>query len=214
MAVAYPNVFSGSPAGDLLCESANALKVLPIEDFALSGEGRQWYALAIRPRHEKLAANLLAHKGYESLLPLYKSRRRRPGRYRDVHLPLFPGYLFCQFNPLARLPVLMTPGVVSVVGTGRAPTPIDESEIDSIRRLVSSPLKAQPWPYMAEGQSVFIKDGPLQGLTGTLITVKNSHRLVLSVALLQRSVAVEIDRNWVMPAAPSCSGSAGGFRNI
>jgi transcription antitermination factor NusG len=213
MAVAYPNVFGESPVVDLPSESAGAFQVQCLLDVTPAGGGRRWYALAIRPRHEKLAAMVLTHKGYESLLPLYKCRRRRPGRYRDVHLPLFPGYLFCQFNPLVRLPVLTTPGVLSVVGSGRTPTPIEESEIDSIRRLVSSSLKAEPWPYLEAGQSVIIQDGPLQGLVGTLITVKNCHRLVLSVTLLQRSVSVEIDRNWAMPVTLGRSGSVGKSNN-
>lgn len=162
--------------------------------------GCRWYALRTRPRHEKMAAMMLEHKGYESFLPLYKCRHHRPDGYRDVQLPLFPGYLFCHFNPTVRLPILTTPGVLHVVGLGRMPVPVEEAEIDSIRRLTSSELYSEPWPYLEGGQSVYIQDGPLQGIVGTLLTVKHGHRLVLSVTLLKRSVAVEIDRNWVVPA--------------
>lgn len=161
-----------------------------------------WYALRTKPRHEKMAALMLAHKGYESLLPLYKSRRPRPGRFRDVELPVFPGYLFCQFDATARLPILTTPGVLHVVGVGRTPMPVAETEIQAIQRLVSSPLQAEPWPYVEVGQTVCVQEGPLQGVEGILLAIKNSHRLVISVTLLKRAVAVEIERDSVIPAEP------------
>ena len=147
-----------------------------------------------------MAAMMLDHKGYESFLPLYKPRRRN-SRDRDVRLPLFPGYLFCRFNETFRLPILTTPGVLHVVGLVRVPIPVDDLEVTAIRRLVESPLLPEAWSFLEAGQRVYINDGPLEGIEGTLVTVKNSNRLVLSVALLRRSVAVEIDRAWVSPVA-------------
>jgi transcriptional antiterminator RfaH len=164
-------------------------------------QGLGWYALCVRPRYEKLAATMLANKGYEHLLPLYKCRRRRPDRYKEIQLPIFPGYLFCQFNLSARLPILTTPGILHVVGCGRIPTPIDQAEMEAIRRLAGSCLQAEPWPYLEVGQKVCVQDGPLKGTVGILLAVKNTHRLLLSVTLLQRAVAVEIDRDWVKPAS-------------
>jgi transcription antitermination factor NusG len=164
-----------------------------------------WYALRTKPRHEKMAAMMLSHKGYESLLPLYKCKRPRPGRFRDVELPLFPGYLFCQFDATGRLPILTTPGVLQVVGLGRTPMPVAESEIQAIQRLVSSPLQAEPWPYVEVGQTVYVQEGPLQGVEGILLAIKNSHRLVISVTLLKRAVAVEIERGSVVATAPRTS---------
>jgi len=164
-----------------------------------------WYALRTKPRHEKMAAMMLSHKGYESLLPLYKCKRPRPGRLRDVELPVFPGYLFCQFDATARLPILTTPGVLHVVGLGRAPIPVAENEIQAIQRLVSSPLQAEPWPYVEAGQTVYVQEGPLQGVEGILLAIKNSHRLVISITLLKRAVAVEIERAAVTATAPRTS---------
>lgn len=161
-----------------------------------------WYALRTKPRHEKMAAMMLAHKGYESLLPLYKCKRRRPGRFRDVELPVFPGYLFCQFDVSARLPILTTPGVLHVVGLGRIPMPVAETEIQAIQKLVNSPVQAEPWPYVEVGQTVYVQEGPLQGVEGILLAIKNGHRLVISVTLLKRAVAVEIERASVTPTAP------------
>ena len=198
MAVAYSKLLStridvaAEGDGALLSESSTS------DCQEASGRTLSWYALRIRPRYEKLAAMTLEHKGYESFLPLYKCRRRRPDRFRNVHLPLFPGYLFCHFDVTIRLPILTTPGVMHVVGLGQIPVPVKTDEIDAIRRLVNSPLGPQPWPFIEAGQRVLIQEGPLQGMEGTLLTVKNSHRLVISVALLQRSVAVEIDRSWAV----------------
>jgi transcription elongation factor/antiterminator RfaH len=170
-----------------------------MQDVNFQTRSVNWYALRTKPRHEKMAAAMLAHKGYESLLPLYQSRRPRPGRSRAVELPMFPGYLFCQFDVNARLPILTTPGVLQVVGLGRTPIPVKDAEIHAIRRLVSSPLHAEPWPFVEVGQTVYVQEGPLQGVEGVLLAFKNSHRLVLSVTLLQRSVAVEIERASVVP---------------
>jgi transcription antitermination factor NusG len=163
----------------------------------------QWYALRTKPRHEKVAALMLQHKGYESFLPLYQSRRRRTDRYIDIELPIFPGYMFCRFDPTLRLPILTTPGVLHVVGIGRMPVPVADGEIDGIRTMVASSLPLEPWPYPELGQRVYIRGGPLQGLMGILAGVKNKHRLVLSVTLLRRAVAVEIERGWAAPAPPA-----------
>lgn len=160
----------------------------------------RWYAIHTKARHEKVVAMMLAHKGYDSLLPLYRCRRRSAGRDRDVDLPAFPGYVFCQFDPLVRLPILMTPGVLRVVGIGRTPVPVDRAEIEAIQRLVCSPLQAEPWPYIAVGQRAYVREGPLQGIEGILLAWKNSHRLILSATLLKRSIAVEIERGWIAPS--------------
>lgn len=111
-----------------------------------------------------------------------------------VDLPLFPGYLFCRFDVLKKLPILQAPGVIQVVGNHRQPVPVDETEINAIRQLVASGIPNEPWPYLEAGDRVRIWTGPLQGLEGLLVAIKGSHRLVLAVTLLQRAVAVEVDR--------------------
>jgi transcriptional antiterminator NusG len=161
-----------------------------------------WYALQVRTRWESSTATLLSGKGYQTLLPTYKTEKRWRGRPREVTAPLFPGYVFCRFDALKRLPVLVTPGVVSVVGRGRIPVPVDDSEIEAIQRVVSSGLRAEPWPYLEIGQQVRIEDGALGGIEGILTNFKGSHRIVVSVSLLRRSVALEIDRSWVYPIQP------------
>jgi transcription antitermination factor NusG len=155
-----------------------------------------WFALFVKPRHEKHVASMLAHKGYEQFLPLYQ---RRCSRTRCFELPMFPSYVFCRLDPHNRLPVLSVPGVFSIVGSGKTILPVDNQEIAAIQAIVGSGLAALPWPFLETGQSVRIDRGSLSGLEGILVKTKALHRLVVSVTLLQRSVAVEIDRGWVTP---------------
>jgi transcription antitermination factor NusG len=158
-----------------------------------------WYALQVRPRFEKAVASTLLSKGYEGFLPLYRHRSRWSDRVKEVHLPLFPGYLFCRFDLNKRLPILVTPGVIQVVGIGKAPHEVDEEEVAALQSLVISGLQAEPRSYLNVGERVRIGVGPLAGVEGILVLVKNAHRLVISVSLLQRSVSVEIDESWVIP---------------
>ncbi len=163
----------------------------------------EWYALCVRARHERIAWSVLQNKGYETYLPLYRSRRKWSDRITELELPLFPGYVFCRFDPSdRRVPILTTPGVQHIVGAGRSPLPVDESELAAVRAVIASGLAAEPWPYLKAGHRVRIDAGALEGLEGILVEVKKHHRLVISVTLLQRSVAVEIDRTWVSPVAP------------
>jgi transcriptional antiterminator NusG len=156
-----------------------------------------WYALQVRSRHEMSAAGHLRGMGYEEFLPLYECRKRWSDRIKEVQAPLFPGYLFCRFDPLNRLPILKTPGVIQIVGYDRQPIPVDEDEIKSIQTLVTSGIPNHPWPYLKVGEKVRIELGPLRGLEGVLVEFKGNRRLILSVSLLQRSVAVEMDAAFV-----------------
>jgi transcription antitermination factor NusG len=106
-------------------------------------------------------------------------------------------------NPHDRLPVLMTPGVIQIVGVGTTPIPVAEEEIAAIQRVGKSGLSTMPWPYLEVGHVARIEDGPLRGVTGIVIKIKSGLKLVLSVNLLQRSVAVEIDRSWIGAAHQS-----------
>jgi transcription termination/antitermination protein NusG len=163
--------------------------------FELLGE--QWFAVQVRARRERSTATLLTGKGYRTLLPTYACQQRRNGQ--ESCAPLFPGYVFCQFDGQKRLPILITPGVIALVGRGRVPVPVEPSEIDAIQTMVASGLPLAPWPYMEVGQKVRIEDHALRGLEGILIAFKGRDRIVVSVSLLRRSVALEIDRALVSP---------------
>lgn len=153
-------------------------------------------------RYETCVADHLKGKGYEWFLPLYKTRRRWSDRVKEVDSPLFPGYLFCRFDPFDRLPILKTPGVTQIVGYNHVPIPVDEQEIESIRNLVASGVPNFPCAYLEIGSKVRIEAGALRGIEGILTELKGKRRLVLSITLLQRSVAVEIDSD-VVSAVPS-----------
>ena len=170
--------------------------------------GDRWYALQLRSRWESSTAALLSCKGYETFLPIYRTVKRASGRSKEIQSPLFPGYLFCRFNVCDRLPVLITPGVISVVGRGRIPIPVEESEIDAIQKMVSTGLRVEPWPYLEVGQLVRIEDGALYGIEGVLTSFRGTRRIVVSISLLRRSVALEIDRSVVVPIQPKHSGLA------
>ena len=158
-----------------------------------------WFALTVRPRHEKAASQNLRLRGLEEYLPLQRLRRSWSDRTQEVDLPLFPGYVFCRYSYSERLRALNTPGVRSVVGFGNAEVALDDSEIESIRRLVASGLPVSPWPYLRAGEKVLIERGALEGVRGTVLREKNSWRIVVNIELLQRSVSVEIDRDLLGP---------------
>ena len=161
----------------------------------------QWFAIRTRSQCEKLARTVLQNKGYKPFLPLYRVERRWSDRIRKMDVPLFPGYVFCRFNVDCRLPILTMPSVVEIVGTGGTPVPIDATEIAAIQTLVESGLSVQPRSFLEAGKRVGVVAGPLRGLEGILVHSSNSDRLVVSITLLRRSVAAEIDRRWVVAAA-------------
>ena len=160
-----------------------------------------WYALRVKPRHEKSTAGFLRNKGYTEFLPLYTSTRRWSDRIQKVELPLFHGYLFCRFDFGDRLPILKTPGVLQIVGTGQLAHPVHEHEITALQAVVKSGLLMQPWPFLKVGQRVIIQDGPLRNVEGLVADIRDPRHLIVSITLLQRSVAVCIERNWIRPMA-------------
>lgn len=173
--------------------------------------GELWYAIHVRTRWERSTAIILGGKGYDAFLPTYKTKKRWSGRLKEISSPLFPGYVFCRFDVTKRLPILVTPGVINVVGRGRIPVPVEEHEMSAIQAIASSGLTAEPWPYLKVGQRVRIEDTALQGMEGILIGFRGSRRIVVSVSLLCRSVALEIDRLEISPINSSRGAVADSF---
>jgi transcriptional antiterminator NusG len=159
----------------------------------------RWYALWVKSNREKLVAESLRNKGYEHFLPLYRTQHRWSDRLKDLDLPLFSGYVFCRMNLANRLPVLTIPGAISFVGMGNTPIPIEDSEITALQTIVRTGVPVLPWPFLQLGQRVRMERGPLRGIEGVVTDLRDSLRLVVSVGLLQRSVAVAIDRDSVVP---------------
>jgi transcription antitermination factor NusG len=169
--------------------------------------GQRWFALHVRTRWENSTALLLLNKGFETFLPTSRIRKRWIGRVKEVEAPLFPGYVFCHFDAQNRLPILVTPGVIAVVGRGRVPVPVEDSEIRAIQMVVSSGFQAEPWPYLEIGQRILVESDALRGLEGILIDFRGRKRIVISVSLLRRSVCLEIDRARVRPTVPVMASS-------
>jgi transcription antitermination factor NusG len=159
----------------------------------------RWFAVTVKPRHEKVAAGALRAKAFDEFLPLYRTRRRWSDRMKELELPLFAGYVFCRFAEHQRAQVLAAPGVRSIVGFGGKMAAVDEAEIGAIRTMMDSGHPVGPWPYLRAGQRVRIEAGPLRGVEGILLEAKGAWRVVVSVSLLQRSVAVEIERDSIRP---------------
>lgn len=168
----------------------------------------QWSALHTHYQHERKVEALLSAKGFETFLPAYESVRRWKDRTKRICEALFPGYLFVADVSERRLQVVTTPGVCAIVCVAGAPATIPVHEIEAIRKCVSDPAKVAPHPYLREGDSVQVQSGPLAGVAGILVRMKDSFRLVVSVEILGRAAAVEIDAscvrktNWGRPPSP------------
>jgi len=156
-----------------------------------------WYAVHTRHQHEKIAARILEYKDFEVFLPLYKARRRWQDRIKEISVPLFPGYLFVREGQERWLQILTAVGVSSIVSCGGRPTVIPHSEIEGVQRIVERALGIEPHPFLKTGDWVRVKYGPIAGVEGILVRKKNIARLVLSVEMLGKSAAVEVDATHV-----------------
>ncbi|MFZ0640190.1 MAG: UpxY family transcription antiterminator [Candidatus Acidiferrales bacterium] len=163
----------------------------------------RWYAVFTRSRHEKSTAHLLQRKRVETFLPLYGTVRRWKNGDHRVELPFFPGYAFVRIPLVDRLDVLKVPGVARLVGFNGTPTPLDDEEVESLRRAISSGMKTAPHPYLTVGRRVRITAGPLAGREGILLRRKGAVRVVLSIDLIQRSMVADLDARWIEPACTS-----------
>src|SRR5689334_20905194 len=153
---------------------------------------QQWYALTVPYQHERQTEKLLRSKGLETLVPLYRSRRQWSDRVKEIEMPLFAGYVLCQFDLTERIRVLDTPGVCKIVEFGGAVTALEDREVAGIQRLVALKAPLSPWPYLKAGDRVRVEHGPMRGLEGTLLRTKDTMHLVIGVELLQRSIAVQV----------------------
>lgn len=160
---------------------------------------KSWYALRVKSNRERVTTDALKGKGFAVCLPLYRERGRRADRIQMVDLPLFPGYLFCNFDVSNRLPILTVPGVVHIVSIGKTPQPVDETEMAAVFAVIKSGLPVMPASYLPVGQRIMLDRGPLSGVEGVIVAHKNQEQFIVSVSLLQRSIAVEVDGNWISP---------------
>jgi len=167
----------------------------------------RWYAVYTRSRHEKSVVDQLRYKQIETFLPLCEMMRRWKNGDHRVQLPLFPGYTFVHIALKDRLHVLNVPGVVRLVGFDGIPVPLADEDVESLRRALSSSVKVAPHAYLAMGRRVRVTAGPLTGLEGILVRKKGDFQVVLSIALIQRSVLVHVDALSLEPTPSAVSHS-------
>lgn len=153
----------------------------------------QWYAAYTRANHERRVADQLLERGVESFLPQYESVRKWKDRRVLLQLPLFPGYVFVHLALQNRLKVLQVPGVAHLVGFAGRPVAVPEEEFARIREFLKKGLQPKPHPYLTVGRRVRVRSGPLEGMEGIVVRRKNGCRLVVSLELIQRSMAVDVE---------------------
>ncbi len=154
---------------------------------------RNWYAIFTRHQHEKSVAFALSNKSHEVYLPLFRSVRQWQDRAKQIWLPLFPCYVFIREGMDRQLQIVTTPGIIRIVGWGGRPAIVPQTQLEAVRQIIESCLGVETHPYLQCGDRVRVKTGPLMGLEGILTRKKGVARLVVSMEMLGRSVAVEID---------------------
>jgi transcription antitermination factor NusG len=178
-----------------MCQYEYYLNCLPMSP--------QWYALRVRSNFEHTTSAFVKSNGHQVFLPTYREQRQWSDRIRDVDVPLFRGYFFCNMDIGQRQDVVRAPGFLNIVKSGPTFVPVPESEIAAVMTIVNSPVFKTPWPYVCLGEKVIIYRGPLAGVEGILLEQKSDRRVIVSVHLLQRSVAAEVSLDWVRPVKES-----------
>jgi len=176
-----------------------AMAVHLTEDIEAKAEAveRQWFAAYTTSCHEKSVVEHCHVRDIDCFLPTYRSARRwKNGCTVNLERPLFPGYVFVRVNLTHRVRVLEVPGVVSIVGAARQPTPLPDADVEALRNGIHL-LDAEPHSYLRAGDRVKIRKGPLAGMTGILVRKKNNLRVVLTLELIMKSISVEVDEQHV-----------------
>lgn len=157
----------------------------------------RWYALTVAPKHEfKVRDGLSSLDNVEAFLPAYQDKRPWSDRTKLIDVPLFAGYVFARFDPeMLRIHVLRLGGVKSIVGFGSELLALPDTEIESVRSLIASGFPVQESPFLRPGQKIRVEHGPLRGVEGVIVSQKDAWMMVVSIELLQRSVAVALDRS-------------------
>lgn len=161
-----------------------------------------WYAAYTCANHEKRVAHQLKARSVEHFLPLYESIRRWKDRTIKLAMPLFPGYVFVRLALQNRLPVLQIPGLAKLVGFNGMATALPDDEIEGLKKGLTSGVRVEPHPFLTVGRRVRIPSGPFAGLEGIVKRKRNNLRVVISLEIIQRSVAVDIDACDIVPCGP------------
>lgn len=197
----YVNVSEGAKLYPELPMEAQltASQTIPSSELGRIPDEGSWYALYTCPRHEKRVVKQIEQHHISCFLPLYRSVRRWKDRRKELDLALFPGYVFVRIALPDRLRVLQLASVVRFVSFNGRPLPLPRGEMEALMNGLTSGVRAEPHPYLKIGRRVSVKYGPLAGSQGILVRRKDKFRVILSLDLIQRSVAVEVDEADVEP---------------
>jgi transcription antitermination factor NusG len=167
---------------------------LPVISIASEEGESSWFAIQTRPRYEKKVVAELQEKGVNVFLPLFSVKRQWSDRQRVVNPPLFPSYVFVRLAPTLsnRVPILRTNGVTGFVGARGVGTPIPDGEIEALRRVIMQQVAFEPYPFLKIGERVCIRGGSLDGIEGLLTAINGDQSLVVSIDLIQRSIAIRV----------------------
>ena len=170
------------------------LTELPLINVMSEEAEFSWLAIQTRPRYEKKVFSDLEEKGVNVFLPLFSVKRQWSDRQRVVNPPLFPSYVFVRLAPTLsnRVSILRTNGVTGFVGARGVGTPIPDGEIEALRRVIKQQVAFEPYPYLKIGERVCIRGGSLDGIEGMLMAINGDQSLVVSVDLIQKSIAIRI----------------------
>jgi transcription antitermination factor NusG len=172
-----------------------------------------WFALQTRPKNERKVESLLKQKCYDCFTPTYRLKRKWSDRVVEIDFPLFPGYVFCRFNASALGKAISTQGVTRVVGFGGEPAEVAKEEIESLQLLAKSNFLREPWKYLPNGTLVLVETGPLAGVKGIISSDENKMQLIISVTLLQRSVAIQLSEDTVISVIADLKDSGSKFNS-
>lgn len=168
-----------------------------------SSPGTYWYALQVQANSEITVSACLRHLGIREYLPLHVYRRRIDQQSLTASRKvLLPGYIFCWMDLKSGPKLYKVPGFIRIVGSGKTPVPIMDEEIEAVRRIADTAAAVEPWPHLPSGEKIRVTAGPFAGTVGTVIRCGRSKRLIVSLPLLQRALAVTIPSQWVMSEVP------------
>jgi len=184
---------------EMVTEAHQSTQMSTLQPHPEEPSNLPWYVTYTCPRHEKHVARQFERRGISFFLPLYKSMRRWKDRKKQIELPLFPGYVFVQMNSEHRADLLRVPGVVHLVTFQGKPVPVAGAEFDTLRQGLLGSSVLRPHPYLKAGRKVRIRNGSMAGIEGIFVRRKDRARVVLSISLIARSVAMEIDETDVEP---------------
>ena len=185
-------------------QSAPVLFSKPISDTAAP----RWYALYTYPRHEKVVAEQLRTKALKVFLPTVKNISKWCDRRVEIQAPLFSTYVFAHICAGDRIPALTVRGVIRMLSFNGVPAPIEDEEIESVRLCVERKARLTHHPFLEVGERVRVREGVFQGLEGMVVRSNNGCKLVVTIGIIQQSVALEIDPHLLeRVSAPQATGT-------